>query len=138
MKPFATKDYIMKTILIIIGLSLVTASALANHTTGVADFRAAQGNSGVSINGSGGGITTPNGSVYINQPSAQQPNIVTDPVSCIEKWGDACLEMDTAAKPAPALDLGTISVQEQIVPMEDGESIESILGVESESETVAE
>ena len=138
MKPFATKDYIMKTFLIAIGLSLVTASALASHTTGIADFRAAQGNSGVSINGSGGGITTPNGSVYINQPSAQQPNIVTDPVSCIEKWGDACLEMDTAAEPTLALDLGTISVQEQLVPMEEGESIKSVLGVESEPVPVAE
>ena len=116
----------MKTFLIAIGLSLVTASALASHTTGIADFRAAQGNSGVSINGSGGGITTPNGSVYINQPSARQPNIVTDPVSCVEKWGDACLETDGSVE-TPTLDLGEISVSDQIVPFGEGESIESIL-----------
>src|SRR5210317_949971 len=118
----------MKTILIAIGLFLVSISSFAHHTTGAADFRATQGNSGVSINGSGAGISTPNGSVYVNQPSARQPNIVTDPVSCIEKWGDACLEMDTTATTTdPTLDLGEISVSDQIVPFEEGESIESIL-----------
>jgi hypothetical protein len=121
----------MKTILIAIGLFLVSINSFAHHTTGAADFRATQGNSGVSINGSGAGISTPNGSVYVNQPSARQPNIVTDPVSCIEKWGDACLEMDTTVDAhSPSLDLGTISVSDQIVPFEEGESIPSILGIE--------
>jgi hypothetical protein len=110
--------------IILLGLLLVSASASAHHTTGLDKYQAAEQSSGISV--TGGSITTPKAGLYLNQSSSRQPNIVTDPVSCIEKWGDACLEADTNTT-APILDLGTISVQEQIVTFENGESVESIL-----------
>ena len=126
----------MKKFIIALGILLVSASAIANHTAGL-EAHQAQGGYGVNINASGGAIVSPKLRLYLNQSSSRQPNIITDPVSCIEKWGDACLETDDAIE-TPQLDLGEISVQEQLVPIEEGESVESILGSVTVEEPVSE
>jgi hypothetical protein len=115
-----------KLTLITLGMLLVSASALADHTSGLKAHQAGQHTYGTHVAGGSVGIVTPKAGLYVNQSSARQPNIVTDPVSCVEKWGDACLETDGSVE-TPTLDLGEISVSDQIVPVEEGESIESIL-----------
>lgn len=116
----------MKKLIIILGMFLMSASAIADHTSGLKQHQA--GHYGSNVEVSGAAIATPKAALFLNQSSARQPTIVTDPVSCIEKWGDACLELETsAAAPTPALDLGGTTVQEHLVPVEEGESIQSIL-----------
>jgi len=122
----------MKTLTpIVLGMLLVSASAFADHTSGLKSHQAGQHTYGTHVAGGGSsvGVVSPKVGLYVNHSSARQPNIVTDPVSCVEKWGDACLDLETSesATNNPTLDLGEINVQEQIVPFEDGESIESIL-----------
>jgi len=127
----------MKTLTpIVLGMLLMSATATANHLTGLKSHQSGQHTYGTHVAGGSVGVVTPRVGVFINQPSSRQPNIVTDPVSCIEKWGDACLESDTSGATlgnAPALDLGGINVADEIVPLEDGESIESILDTETEA-----
>jgi len=124
----------MKTLTpIVLGMLLMSATATANHLTGLKSHQSGQHTYGTHVAGARGRLRV---GVFINQPSSRQPNIVTDPVSCIEKWGDACLESDTSGATlgnAPALDLGGINVADEIVPLEDGESIESILDTETEA-----
>jgi hypothetical protein len=128
----------MKTLTpIVLGMLLVSANALADHTSGLKAYQAGQHTSGSHVAGGSVGVVTPSVGLFVNQNSARQPNIVTDPVSCIEKWGDACLETDDSVE-TPTLDLGEISVQEQIVPFEDGESIETILDSVKKPETATE
>ena len=128
----------MKTLTpIVLGMLLVSASAFANHTSGLKAHQAGQHTYGTHVAGGGVGVVTPKVGLFINQSSARQPNIVTDPVSCVEKWGDACLETDDSVE-TPTLDLGTINVQEQIVPFEDGESVESILDSVKKPEATTE
>jgi hypothetical protein len=104
----------MKKLIIALGILLVSASALANHTAGL-EAHQAQGGYGVNINSGGGAIVTPKLGLYLNQSSARQPNIITDPVSCVEKWGDACLETDDGIE-TPQLDLGQTTISEHLAP----------------------
>jgi hypothetical protein len=105
----------MKKLIIILGMFLVSASALADHTTGLKQHQAGQNHFGSNIEVSGAAITLPKGALYLNRSSARQPNIVTDPVSCVEKWGDACLETDDSIE-TPQLDLGQTSIIEHLAP----------------------
>jgi hypothetical protein len=128
----------MKKLITALGILLVSASAFANHTAGL-EAHQAQGGYGVNINSSGGGIVTPKLGLYINQSSSNQPNIITDPVSCIEKWGDACLETDDGIE-TPQLDLGETNISEHLapepvirtIPVEDGAAVEPEAGITSE------
>lgn len=115
----------MKKLIIIFGMLLMSASALADHTSGLKQHQAGKYGASVDTGGSVG-VVTPKAGLFLNQSSARQPNIITDPVSCVEKWGDACLETDEQVV-VPTLDLGDTNVQEHMVPFEDGESIDSIL-----------
>ena len=109
----------MKTLTpIVLGMLLMSASALADHTSGLKSHQAGQHTYGTHVAGGSVGVVTPKVGLFINQSSARQPNIITDPVSCVEKWGDACLETDETVEAAP-LDLGEISVQEQLAPEPD-------------------
>ena len=111
----------MKKLIIALGILLISASALANHTAGL-EAHQAQGGYGVNINASGGAIVSPKLRLYLNQSSSRQPNIITDPVSCIEKWGDACLETDSSIA-TPVLDLGDTSVSEHLVDDDSSETV---------------
>ena len=105
----------MKKIIITLGILLMSASAIADHTSGLKQHQAGQNHYGSNIEVSGAAITLPKGALYLNRSSARQPNIVTDPVSCIEKWGDACLETDNSVE-TPQLDLGQTTVIEHLAP----------------------
>ncbi len=128
----------MKKLIIALGIFLMSASAFADHTTGLKQHRA-QNHYGSSIAISGGAIITPKGSLFLNRHSANQPNIITDPVSCVEKWGDACLETDDGIE-TPQLDLGEINVIEHLVTTETAiteEPVDVIMPVEKPvSETI--
>lgn len=128
----------MKKLIIILGMFLMSASAIADHTAGLKQHQAGQNHYGSNIDVSGAALVTPKGALFLNHSSARQPNIITDPVSCIEKWGDACLDTDEQVT-VPTLDLGNTSVQEHLVPVEDGQTIESILDeVQPEPEATTE
>jgi len=129
----------MKKLIITLGILLMSASAIADHTTGLKSHQA-QINTGTSVAATGGAIVTPKLGLFINQSSARQPNIITDPVSCVEKFGDACLVTDERVD-TPQLDLGQTNITEHLVPREEGESIEAILdsvAPESEAGTPSE
>lgn len=128
----------MKKLIIVLSMLLMSATAAANHLTGLKSHQSGQHTYGTHVAGGSVGVVTPKGALFINQASSRQPNIVTDPVSCIEKWGDACLDFDLSINggETPALDLGGINVADEIVPFEDGESIESILDTEPDADFV--
>ena len=112
----------MKKTILTIGILLMSASALANHTTGLKQHQgqvAASSGKSVTINGKAPIIPQ----AHVNR--ARETNVVTDPQSCSERWGDHCAQPEQH-DPA-VLDLGEISIEEQIVPADEGESIESIL-----------
>jgi len=134
----------MKKLIITLGILLVSAGAFADHTTGLKQHNAGQNHYGSNIEVSGAAIVTPKGALYLNRNSARQPNIVTDPVSCIEKWGDACLDTDASIE-TPQLDLGQTTISEHLAPEPDlsripveGISGEDSVAVEPEAGTTSE
>ena len=99
----------MKKIILAIGILLMSASAFANHLTGLKQHQAGQSSTGQQIQL---GTQLPITSVVTNQ--TKQRNIITDPQSCSERWGDHCVA-PVVVVPA-VLDLGDTTIQEHLTP----------------------
>ncbi len=100
----------MKKIILAIGILLMSASAFANHLTGLKQHQAGQSTNGVQIIlGSQLPITS---SVYTSNTKRQ--NIITDPQSCIDRWGDNCV--GPVVPESVALDLGDINISDHLTP----------------------
>ncbi len=105
----------MKKLILALGILLMSASVFANHLTGLKQYQAGQSTNGVQLQL---GSQLPITSVVTTQ--VKQRNIITDPQSCSERWGDNCVA-PVVAEPV-ALDLGDINIADHLV-----ESTETVL-----------
>jgi len=118
----------MKTLIIALGILLMSASAFANHTTGLKQHQAGQSTTGQQLQlGSQAPIAQ---AVFTKQ--SKRRNIITDPQSCIDRWGDNCV--DPVVFEPVALDLGDINVADQLVD----QSTKTVLFDDFDSETITE
>jgi hypothetical protein len=90
----------MKKIIIALGLALITSSAFAHHTAGLAAHQARQAATANS-SASQGALTPTIPSAYVTR--ARRPNIISDPQSCVKRFGEHCVLPDN--EPV-SLDLG--------------------------------
>jgi hypothetical protein len=118
----------MKKLILALGILLMSASVFANHLTGLKQHQSGQSTNGQLIQqGSQLPIAQ---AVYTSNTKRQ--NIITDPQSCIDRWGDHCV--DPVVPEAVALDLGDITVADHLV----NRSTETVLYEDFDSVTITE